>query len=89
MMMGMEALLPQCKPGVLAMTANGTAHKAPFLEEGDHRVIKPGMVFSIEPDIYPPENGGFRHSCPVLITPEGNRNMTPWPNTPEDLALPI
>lgn len=66
-----------------------TAHEAPFLAEGDHRAIEPGMVFSIEPGIYLPEIGGFRHSCTVLITEDGNHNMTPWPDTLEDLTLPV
>lgn len=66
-----------------------TAHEAPFLAEGDMREICPGMVFSIEPGIYLPELGGFRHSCTVLITEDGNRNMTPWPDTLEELTLPI
>lgn len=66
-----------------------TAHEAPFLAEGDMREIKPGMVFSIEPAIYIPGLGGFRHSDTVLITETGNRNMTPWPDDLEALTLPI
>lgn len=66
-----------------------TAHEAPFLAEGDMSEIKPGMVFSIEPGIYLPEIGGFRHSCTVLITEDGNRNMTPWADTLEELTLPV
>lgn len=65
-----------------------TAHEGPFLAEGDHRELKPGMVFSIEPAIYLPELGGFRHSDTVLITEDGNLNMTPWPDTLEALTLP-
>lgn len=66
-----------------------TSHEAPFLAEGDHREIRPGMVFSIEPGIYLPEVGGFRHSDTVVITETGNRNMTPWPDAIEDLTLPV
>lgn len=66
-----------------------TSHEAPFLAEGDYREIRPGMVFSIEPGIYLPGIGGFRHSDTVLITETGNRNMTPWPDAIEALTLPI
>lgn len=57
-----------------------TAHEAPFLAEGDMREIRPGMVFTIEPAIYVPGTGGFRHSDTVLITEDGNHNMTPLPD---------
>lgn len=66
-----------------------TAHEAPFLAEGDMREIRPGMVFSIEPGIYLPGIGGFRHSDTVLITETGNHNMTPYPDTLEELILPL
>jgi len=66
-----------------------TAHEGPFLAEGDHRELKPGMVFTIEPGIYLQGIGGFRHSDTVLITETGNRNMTPWPDTIEALTLSV
>jgi Xaa-Pro dipeptidase len=66
-----------------------TGHEGPFLAEGDMREIHPGMVFSIEPGIYLPEVGGFRHSDTVLITETGNHNMTPYAETLEELALPV
>lgn len=66
-----------------------TGHEGPFLAEGDYREIRPGMVFTIEPGIYLPGIGGFRHSDTVLITETGNLNMTPWPETLEALTLPL
>jgi Xaa-Pro dipeptidase len=66
-----------------------TNHEAPFLAEGDTREILPGMVFSIEPGIYLPGIGGFRHSDTVLITESGNLNMTPWPETLDALTIPL
>lgn len=66
-----------------------TAHEGPFLAEGDHRALQPGMVFSIEPGIYLPGIGGFRHSDTVLITQTGNHNMTPLPDTLDALTLPV
>lgn len=66
-----------------------TGHEGPFLAEGDMREIRPGMVFSIEPGIYLPDVGGFRHSDTVLITETGNHNMTPFAETLKDLTLAI
>lgn len=66
-----------------------TGHEGPFLAEGDPREIQPGMVFSIEPGIYLPQVGGFRHSDTVLITQSGNHNMTPYAETLDALVLAI
>lgn len=54
-----------------------TGHEAPFFAEGYEREIKPGMVFTIEPGVYLPGVGGFRHSDTVLITDEGAVSLTP------------
>lgn len=54
-----------------------TGHEAPFFAEGYEREIKPGMVFTIEPGVYLPGIGGFRHSDTVLITEEGAVSLTP------------
>jgi Xaa-Pro dipeptidase len=65
-----------------------TGHEAPFLAIGYNRVIEPGMVFSIEPGIYLPGIGGFRHSDTVLITNDGNLCLTEAPETLGDLTYP-
>ena len=36
-------------------------HEGPFLDSGDHTEIRPGMVFTVEPGLYAPDLGGFRH----------------------------
>ncbi|TMD52292.1 MAG: aminopeptidase P family protein [Chloroflexi bacterium] len=36
-------------------------HEAPFLDRGDEAVLEAGMVFTVEPGLYLPELGGFRH----------------------------
>jgi Xaa-Pro dipeptidase len=64
-----------------------TSHEAPFLAEGYHREIKPGMVFSIEPGIYLPGIGGFRFSDTLLVTETGNQKLTHAPETLEELTL--
>jgi Xaa-Pro aminopeptidase len=62
-------------------------HEAPFLDLGDDTEIKPGMVFTVEPGLYVPEVGGFRHSDTVLITDEGMEILTYYPRDLENLTI--
>ncbi|TFG15186.1 MAG: aminopeptidase P family protein [Promethearchaeota archaeon] len=66
-----------------------TGHEGPYLAEGYDRKMESGMIISIEPGIYIPNLGGFRHSDTVLITDEGNVSLTKAPETLEDLTLEI
>jgi Xaa-Pro dipeptidase len=66
-----------------------TGHEGPFLAEGFHEEIQPGMLFTIEPGIYLSGVGGFRHSDTVLVTQSGNQALTPYPDSLEDMTLPI
>ena len=63
-------------------------HEAPFLDIGDHTVVEPGMVFTIEPGLYSDEIGGFRHSDTVVVTPDGIDILTSYPKDIESLTLP-
>jgi Xaa-Pro dipeptidase len=58
-------------------------HEGPFLDSGDDTEIRPGMVFTVEPGLYSPELGGFRHSDTVLVTETGTEILTYYPR---DLA---
>ncbi|WP_412030423.1 M24 family metallopeptidase [Deinococcus yunweiensis] len=62
-------------------------HEAPFLDRGDPRVLEPGMVLSVEPGLYVPGLGGFRHSDTVLITNDGMEILTTYPRALEDLVI--
>lgn len=64
-------------------------HEAPFLDLGDETVMLPGMVFTIEPGLYHPELGGFRHSDTVLITEDGIEILTYYPRDLESLIVPV
>jgi Xaa-Pro aminopeptidase len=64
-------------------------HEGPFLDSGDHTEIQPGMVFTVEPGLYVPELGGFRHSDTVAVTDDGIDVMTYYPRDLESLTLPI
>ena len=77
---------------ILHRTGHGfgiTGHEAPYLAEGYHRDLEPGMLISIEPGIYIPSLGGFRHSDTVLITENGCASLTHAPETLEELTIPL
>ncbi len=63
-------------------------HEAPFLDVGDPTEIKPGMIFTVEPGLYVPDLGGFRHSDTVVVTEDGTQMMTYYPRDLESLTLP-
>ena len=66
-----------------------TSHEAPFLAEGDTRVLQPGMSFTVEPGIYIKGVGGFRHSDTIIVTEDGNRILTSAPDSLQDMTLPL
>jgi Xaa-Pro dipeptidase len=62
-------------------------HEAPFLDVGDHTPVEPGMVFTIEPGVYAPGLGGFRHSDTVVVTADGIEILTDYPSDIESLTI--
>lgn len=64
-------------------------HEGPFLDIGDDTPIKAGMVFTVEPGLYVPELGGFRHSDTVVVTDDGAEMITYYPRDLESLTLPV
>jgi Xaa-Pro aminopeptidase len=64
-------------------------HEAPFLDVGDHTPVEPGMVFTIEPGLYSPTVGGFRHSDTVVVTEDGIDVLTEYPKDIESLTIPV
>ncbi len=64
-------------------------HEAPFLDLGDHTVLQPGMVFTVEPGLYDSALGGFRHSDTVVVTEHGMQTLTDYPRDIESLTLPL
>jgi Xaa-Pro aminopeptidase len=63
-------------------------HEGPFLDLGDTTVLKPGMLFTVEPGLYTPGIGGFRHSDTVLLTEDGLELLTYYPRDLESLTIP-
>ncbi len=62
-------------------------HEAPFLDIGDQTVLQPGMLFTVEPGLYAPNLGGFRHSDTVVVTEDGIEIMTYYPRDLESLTI--
>ena len=63
-------------------------HEGPFLDSGDSTEIRPGMVFTVEPGLYAPDLGGFRHSDTVLVTDDGIEILTYYPRDLASLIIP-
>jgi Xaa-Pro aminopeptidase len=64
-------------------------HEGPFLDTGDDTEILPGMAFTVEPGLYSPELGGFRHSDTAVVTEDGIELVTYYPRDLESLTLPL
>ncbi len=64
-------------------------HEGPFLDTGDDRVVDEGMVFTVEPGLYAPDVGGFRHSDTVVIRADGIEILTYYPRDWPSLVIPI
>ncbi len=64
-------------------------HEAPFLDSGDHRELKVGMVFTVEPGVYVPDFAGFRHSDTVAVTETGIEFLTFYPRDLESMIIPL
>lgn len=62
-------------------------HEPPYIDAFSEGEMQPGQVFSIEPGVYVPGLGGFRHSDTVLITEDGAELLTPYPRDLESLAV--
>src|SRR6266508_2531270 len=63
-------------------------HEGPFLDLGDETEIRPGMVFTVEPGLYAPALGGFRHSDTVAVNGKGVEWLTYYPRDLDSLTLP-
>ncbi len=77
---------------ILHRTGHGlgiTGHEAPYVALGDPRRLVPGMLISIEPGIYIPGEGGYRHSDTVLITETGYARLTETPDSLEAMTIAL
>jgi Xaa-Pro aminopeptidase len=62
-------------------------HEAPWVAEGSTDILAENMFISIEPGIYLPGVGGFRHSDTVRVTRDGHESLTRFPVDLASLTL--
>ncbi len=64
-----------------------SVHEPPFLRFDADELVEVGMVFTIEPAVFIPGLGGFRHSDTAIVTSTGNRITTPHPNDLDSMTF--
>ncbi|MGQ9800518.1 MAG: M24 family metallopeptidase [Candidatus Saccharicenans sp.] len=65
-------------------------HQAPWLALGDNTVLEEGMMFSVEPGLYDPENGfGYNPSDNLLVARDKGIIMSSVPYTKEWMFLKL
>lgn len=64
-----------------------STHEEPYLRFDNDLAMEEGMAYSIEPGIYIPGLGGFRHSDTVVLTADGSRLITDYPRDLESLTV--
>jgi Xaa-Pro aminopeptidase len=62
-------------------------HEGPWVAEGSQDTLAANMLISVEPGIYVPDLGAFRHSDTVLVTENGYENLTPHPTDLDALTI--
>lgn len=62
-------------------------HEEPSLKYSNDLILEENMVFCVEPGIYIPGVGGFRHSDTVILTKEGTKLITDYPRAMDELIF--
>jgi len=62
-------------------------HEPPYLRHDEDAVLEERMVVTIEPGIYVPGVGGFRHSDTAVVRADGAEPITSHPSSLEALTL--
>ncbi|CEG29651.1 M24 family metallopeptidase [Bacillus sp. B-jedd] len=62
-------------------------HEEPYLRFDNDLILQEGMVYTIEPGIYVPGLGGYRHSDTVILTEGGSFSITQYPREIEHLLF--
>ena len=62
-------------------------HEAPYIRDGNPRLLEPGMTFTIEPGIYIQGRGGVRIEDDVVITEQGLLSFSDLPRELNELEI--
>lgn len=63
-------------------------HERPFLDVGFEGTLRYGELYTVEPALFVPEVGGFRHSDTVVVREDGAERLTYYPRNLEELIIP-
>ena len=55
------------------------AHEAPYMFAENTQILEPGMVYTVEPGVYLPGQGGVRIEDDVVVTTDGSRSLSDLP----------
>ncbi len=55
------------------------AHEEPYIFGASNQILKPGMVYTVEPGVYLPGKGGVRIEDDVVVTAEGSQSLSDFP----------
>ncbi|MCC6703982.1 MAG: aminopeptidase P family protein [Thermomicrobiales bacterium] len=64
-------------------------HEWPFIDKGSDYLIEENMVLSVEPGIYAPGVGGFRHSDTIVVRSWGAERLTFYPRDLDSMVVNI
>jgi Xaa-Pro dipeptidase len=64
-----------------------SVHELPSLRFDEEGMLEENMAFSIEPGIYIPGVGGFRHSDTIIVTKDGYELITEYPSQVNQLLF--
>ena len=64
-------------------------HERPFLDVGYEGTLRAGELYTVEPALFVPGVGGFRHSDTILVTEDGSESLTYYPKDIEDLIIRV
>lgn len=63
-------------------------HERPFLDVGYEGTLRAGELYTVEPALFVPEVGGFRHSDTVVVREDGAEQLTYYPRDIDALTVP-
>jgi Xaa-Pro aminopeptidase len=62
-------------------------HERGFLDRGTDEVLEQGQFYTVEPALFVPNLGGYRHSDTILVTDSGTRSLTYYPKSLEETII--
>jgi len=64
-------------------------HERAYLDVGNDGKLQENELFTVEPGLYVPGVGGFRHSDTVRVTNDGIEELTYYPREIESLTVRV